>query len=416
MSGGANNDLFDVATMNESNLAHLQNKFAFIETANKKFENFQTISGQRGITVQFKLPTRFTSTNSLVASFQGVTDRYLTMNVQQEGSVSYDLDVTQLVYNIDEYENDYGKGAMLELGTKIEANVAQICERVPYRFYGDGRTPITSQVELATAIAFMENFGVAKGGYEGYLSNLTYPQIVNAAFNQQQIEANNRRAYSWEIGEFADCMWYKSNLLPTHTAGTEGQQASTLTVVSVVQNAEGGVTSIVFSGCNSASDADSVKEHDSFQFSDGVSGYENVRFRTFIGHEPSECPVQFRATADAASTGGSQVTVTIDPPLQATAGVNQNITTPIVAGMQCTVLPSHRCGLITCGKPIFLAMPKLPPQRPYDHAVTQDEDSGASIRMTTGAVFGQNQYGTIHDSLWDKAAPPEYLLKVALPL
>ena len=89
-------------------------------------------------------------------------------------------------------------------------------------------------------------------------------------------------------------------------------------------------------------------------FSDGVSGQPDLRFLTFIGHKLSQSPVQFAATADAASTGGSQVTVNITPPLQVNSGQDQNINNAIVAGMQVTVLPNHRCGLIYSGDPIVL--------------------------------------------------------------
>ena len=130
----------------------------------------------------------------------------------------------------------------------------------------------------------------------------------------------------------------------------------------------------------------------------------------------SQCPVQFRATADAASTAGSQVTVNIYPALQATAGKNQNINTPIVAGMQVTVLPDHRCGLIMAGNPLFLAMPKLPDEVPYPTSVQQDPDSGASIRQYYGSLFGQNQRGMVHDIIWGRTLVDEYALMVALPI
>jgi hypothetical protein len=221
---------------------------------------------------------------------------------------------------------------------------------------------------------------------------------------------------SWEIGAFSNCKWYQSNLLKTHEAGTEGNAGATLTVVSVVTNADGGVTQITFSGTTAASDANSIKAYDKFQFSDGVANQTDLRFRTFIGHVVSQCPVQFRATADAASTGGSQVTVDIYPALQATAGKNQNINTPIVAGMQVTVLPDHRCGLIMAGNPLFLAMPKLPEEVPYPTSVQQDPDSGASIRQYYGSLFGQNQRGMVHDIIWGRTLVDEYALMVALPI
>jgi hypothetical protein len=64
------------------------------------------------------------------------------------------------------------------------------------------------------------------------------------------------------------------------------------------------------------------------------------------------------AIAQAASTAGSQVTVSVYPPLQAAAGNTQNLNQPIVAGMEVMVLPSHRAGMITSGDPLFLRYAK----------------------------------------------------------
>ena len=410
------NILQQVITYNRSNLALLLNTFAFISTSNKKFQRFNDdIPKQLGDTVSFDLPPRFTTTNSLVVSFQSAVQRVQQLTVNQQASTAYEFTAQQFIFNVRDYMEVFGKSAIAEIGTKVESNVSQLAETNTFRFYGDGITPISTYLQLANALAFFRNFGAAKDNTKGYLSDITFPQIINSGLNQFTIDKNNREMMSWEIGKFSNCDWYQSNLLKTHQAGTEGNAGTVLTVVSTVTNADGGVIQITFSGTTSASDADSVKAYDKFQFNDGVSGKTNLRFLTFIGHQPSQCPVQFRATADAASTAGSQVTVDIYPALQATAGQNQNINTPIVPGMQVTVLPNHRCGLIMAGNPLFLAMPRLPEEVPYPTSVQQDPDSGASIRQYYGSLFGQNQRGMVHDVIWGSTLVDEYALMVALP-
>lgn len=411
------NILQQVITYNESNLALLLNSFAFISTSNMKFQRFNDdIPKNLGDTVSFDLPPRFTTTNSLVVSFQSAEQRVQQLTVNKQASTAYEFTAQQFIFNVRDYMNTFGKSAIAEIGTQVESDVSSLAETNTFRFYGDGVTPISTYLQLANALAFFRNFGAAKDNTMGYLSDLTFPQIINSGLNQFAPMRNDREAMSWEIGAFSNCKWYQSNLLKTHTAGTEGNAGATLTVVSVVTNVDGGVTQITFSGATAASDPDSIKAYDKFQFSDGVAGQTDLRFRTFIGHVVSQCPVQFRATADAASTGGSQVTVNIYPALQASAGKNQNINTPIVAGMQVTVLPDHRCGLIMAGNPLFLAMPKLPDEVPYPTSVQQDPDSGASIRQYYGSLFGQNQRGMVHDIIWGRTLVDEYALMVALPV
>ncbi len=411
------NILQQVITYNESNLALLLNSFAFISTANMKFQRFNDdIPKNLGDTVSFDLPPRFTTTNSLVVNFQSAVQRVQQLTVSQQASTAYEFTAQQFIFNVRDYMRVFGKSAIAELGTQVESDVASLAETNTFRFYGDGVTPISTYLQLANALAFFRNFGAAKDNTMGYLSDLTFPLIVNSGLNQFTPMRGDRESMSWEIGDFSNCKWYQSNLLKTHTAGTEGNAGSVLTVVSTVTNAEGGVIQITFSGTAAANDPNSILAYDKFQFSDGVAGQTDIRFLTFIGHKPSQSPVQFRATANAASTGGSQVTVNIYPALQAAAGQDQNITTPIVAGMQVTVLPDHRCGLIMAGNPLFLAMPKLPDEVPYPTSVQQDPDSGASIRQYYGSLFGQNQRGMVHDIIWGKTLVDEYSMMVALPI
>jgi hypothetical protein len=382
----ANNILQQVITYNESNLALLLNSYCFLSTSNKKFVGFNdSVPKNLGDTVSFDLPPRFTTTNSLVVTFQPAVQRVQNLTVNQQASTAYEFTAQQFIFNT-------------------------------FRFFGDGINPINSYLQLANALAFFRNFGAAQTDTKGYLSDLTFPLIVNSGLNQFTMDRGNREAMSWEIGDFSKCEWYQSNLLKTHISGTEGNAGSTLTVVSTTLDSSGAVIAITFSGTNAANDVNSIKIYDKFQFSDGVSGQPDMRFLTFIGHKPSQSPVQFRATASATSTAGSQVTVSLYPPLQANAGQDQNLNNPIVAGMQVTVLPSHRCGLIMAGNPLFLAMPKLPEEVPFPTANTMDPASGASLRTYYGSLFGQNQRGMVNDVIWGSTLVDEYSMMVALPL
>lgn len=416
MSASASNILQDVATYNKANLALLQNSFCFLSLANKKFKDFdRDYPANKGASVTFDTPPRFTTANSLTASFQGVEQNVQTLTVDQEISTSYEFTSEQFILNLEDYISTFGRSVVAEMGTKIEKNIGRLAETNTYRFFGDGVTNITSYLQLANALAFFRNFGAPDVDTRGILSDLTYPAIVNSGLNQFTPTKNEREMMSWEVGNFSRCDWHQSNLLTTHEAGSEGNAGTTLTVVSTTVNADGAVTAITFSGASAPSDPNSVKAYDKFLFSDGVAGQPNIRFLTYIGHEISQNPVQFAATSDAASTAGSQVTVTVNPPLQATAGRNQNISRAITPGMQATVLPTHRCGLIMAGNPLYLAMPRLPNTDPFPSSSITDPDSGASMRMYHGYVFGQNNYGNIHDAIWGSTLVDDYAMMVALP-
>ncbi len=412
------NILQTVQTYQMSGLAYLQNLACFISTANKKFKDFDRMTANLGDTVTFDLPPRFTTTNSLVATFQPADQRAQPLTVDQQISTSYAFTAQQFIFNVRDYMERFGKSAIAEIGTKIEANVALNCVTAPYRFFGDGVSPINSYGQLANALAFFRNYGAATMDTKGYLSDVAVPSIVNAGLNQFTLDRGNKAANSWEIGRFSNCEWYQSNLLPVHTAGNVGNAAgTTLTVVSFTTNAAGAVTAINFlvSGAPGV-DANSIKQYDKIQFSDGIAGQTNLRYLTFIGHEVSANPVQIRATANAASDGASHVNISIYPPLQALATNDQNINTPIAVGQVATVLPSHRAGVLTSGNPLFLGMPQLPDESPYATGNAYDPETGVSVRQYYGSRFGQNQRGMVHDAIWGSTLVPEYSMSLIFPL
>jgi hypothetical protein len=408
-----NNIVQQVQTYQLSNLAYLQNLNCFVATANTRFKNFEKMTANLGDTVTFDLPPRFTTAASLVASFQSADQRVENLTVDKAINVSYAFTAQQFIFNVEDYMAQFGKAAVMEMSAEIEADIATVCVEAPFRFYGDGIVQINSYGQLAAALAMYRNFGAAKDNTKFYLSDIAQSAIVNTGLNQFATDRNNKSANSWDVGDFDRAAFYVSNLLPVHTAGTIGEDGTTLTVVSVVKNSDDAVIQIVFSGAGT--DADAIKEFDKGQFVDGVSGQPNLRYRTFIGHKVSSNPVQFRVTADAASSGGN-VTVDVYPPLKASDGNTQNLNFAIAAGMQVTFLPSHRAGMITAGNPLFLGMPMLPEEVPFPTGNEVDPDTGVSLRMYYGSRFGQNQRGMIHDAIWGKKCVPEYAMSVIFPL
>lgn len=409
------NILQQVITYNESNLALFQNLCCFVSTSNTKFRDFDQ-PANLGDVLSFDKPPRFVAGNSLVWSLQPADQRVQTLTVNNAASVPYAFSDQQFIFNVEDYIRVFGRSAMAELATKVEADVASVAESGPYRFYGDGINPINSYLQLADALALFREIGLPTHNAKGYLSNVVVPPIINSGLAQFAVDRNNELAKSWEVADFDNTMWYRSNLLKTHISGTEGQQGSTLTVVSTTLDAFGAVIAITFSGTHAASDPNSIVQYDSFQFQDGVSGFQNIRSLTWTGYIPCNAPVQFQATANAASTSGSDVTVSIFPPLQVQQTNTQNITLPIVAGMQVKVLPSHQCGLITAGDPLFIAMPRLPDQSPYATSSMVDPDTGVGMRTTYGAQLGQGTITMGHDVIWGKTIIPEYCIKLVFPL
>lgn len=425
------NILQQVTTYQESGLAFLQNLNCFIANANTKFKDFDKLEANLGAQVNFDLPPRFTTANSLVATFQPAAQRVQTLVASQSANTSFAFSAEQFIFNAREYMDKFGKSAVAELSTKVESDIAKnanssvrnaltgalVTDSGPYRFYGNGTTAINSYTQLAGMLALYKNYGAVSTGIKVFLPDTVVPSIVGTGLNQFAPSRNDEIAMSWEIGEFGTppVRYYQSNLLPIHYAGTVGNNAQTLTVVSTNDPTGQNITQITFSGA-SINDLNAIKSGDLLQFKEGVSNRPNMRYLTFIGHQPSANPVQVRAVADASSDVSGNVTVTFTPALVSAAGANQNLNNPIQAGMQVTALPDHKCGLVIGGNSLFLAMPRLPEEIPFPTANKSDPETGVSMRMYYGSLFGQNQQGFIHDCLWGSTLVPEYAMRIAFPL
>ncbi len=438
----ANNILQQVQTYQRAELGLLQNLCCFVSTANTKFKDFDKIEANLGSTVTFDLPPRAVTTNGLVASWQAAVQRVQALACDQAANSSFTVTAQQRIFNLekgaDEYINVFGKSFMTELANEIESNLAKNAdssvpvmtvnadgqsvptgalhtESGPYRFYGDGVTQLTSYNQLAQMIMLFKNYGSVSHGIKVYLPDTVIPAIIGTGLNQFAPERNNEDAMSWEVGSFGTPQvdYYQSNLLPQHNAGTLGDAGTVLTLVSTNDPTGQNVTQLTFSGAGT--DSAAVKSGDLLYFLDGVSGQPDLRYLTFIGHKPSANHVQVRATADAASTGGN-VTISIEPALNWAGGATQNLNHALAAGMQAKILPTHKCGLIVGGDAFYIAMPKLPDQDPFPTANEYDPETGVSIRLTYGSIFGQNQKGLIHDATWGSVVVPEYSMRIIIPM
>src|SRR6478736_1955971 len=430
-----NNILQQVQTYQRSSLGLLLNLCAHISTANTKFKDFDKIQANLGSTVTFDLPPRFTTTAGLVAAFEPAVQRVLQLVCDQANNTSFAVTSQQRIFNLEKGEEDYmrvfGKSAIAELANLVEANIAlnwdsgvtsqldgtQNTFSGPYRFFGDGSTAISSYQQLAQAVMLFKNYGAVAEGMKIYLPDTVIPAIVGNGLNQFVPNRNDDIAMSWEVGDFGTPLvkYYQSNLMPIHVSGNTGVNAQTLTVISTNDPTGQNVTQITLSGAT-ASDASAVFAGDVFAFKDGVSGQPNMRYLTFIGHNPSANPVQVRATANAAANASGNVTISITPALNWAGGANQNLNNPIAAGMQLLTYPSHRCGGILGGEALFMALPQLPEQSPYDTANEYDPETGASLRLTYGSLFGQNQTGMIYDETHGSVIVPEYSMRFLVPL
>lgn len=415
MSSVVQNLFVTVATFQPYACRYLNNAYPMIHDSNKEFNNMNNLPAQLGQTVQFEKQFLVKSQRSLVAEWEPTVQRFITLTVDKPAMVPLQYTAEQLMFYDAEgfMKKRGGIASMMAMGAQIEGDLAQLAIDQTFRFYGNGRDQITHVQQLSEALRKMRNYGNAMDVAKGYIPDFAIDNFVGDSLNQFANDRNNRMASSWDLGNWSMCDWRSSNMLQEHIAGSEGQANSTLTVVSVHETA-GAITSITFSGTASSNDPLSVKKGDKFRFKD-IANYPILRYLVLGTAQTSYNPVEFTAAADAAAVGG-EVTVTVNNPLKASSGVDQNINTSIVAGMQAEVADSHVCALITQGDPLFLAMPRLPDQTPFPSASSYDDKTGISVRFSHGATFAQNIYGYTFDAIYGEQLNPDNAIAVLFPL
>lgn len=428
------NILQQVQTYQKAELAWMLNSFFGIATSNKKFKDFNKLKANLGDTVTFDLAPRSSTGKGLVVSTQQSVQRLQSLSCSQAAYSASAFTDQQFIFNVEDYMDRFGKSRSQELGTQVEIDIlknfnssvtiddpqnpnfglANDVASGPYRYYDANGTNIDSFEKLAQGLANFRDYGASPVDTCGVIPLIAEPGIVGTGLQKFALDRNNDIAESWMIGDFGQCDWYRSNLLPIQFAGTVGKAGVTLTLVTSNDPTGNNITSLTFSGAP-ANDPNAFKNGDLFQFID-VSGLPNIRYRTFQGHAPSSQRVQCRVVGDTASNSSGNVTVNIYPALQSTSGINQNLSVGLQPGMKVTSLADHRCGLIWSGHPLYLAMPELPDEDPYKTVTTMDPESGCSIRHYWGSQFGQNTRSYVWDVIWGSTLVAENCMRLIFPV
>lgn len=412
------NVLVAVETFNPAMIASLSNMNPWIGEANKYFDDFPKKEPKNlGDTINLRLPTRMSAQAGLVVTNNvPVIQRPLPLTINQSANVSYGFTNQERVFNLsqEDFMQEFGTAAAEELGDQIGAYVSTMAILKTYRFYGDGVTPFTSYQQYAQMLANFRNFGAPPGEIKCFIDDLSNPAVVGSGLNQFVPRRNEEIANSWSIGNFNGADFFTTNILAIQYAGVIGNEGIILTITDISDDG----TQLTLSGAPH-SESQAVKSGDLFTLD--YNGAAGLKYLTFRGHLVSGQKVQVRATADAASDGSGNITISIDPPLiyDATGlDPNRNINLDIAttSGILVKGVPSHRAGLVNAGNTLFLGMPRLEEEIPYPTAVEFDPDSKCSLRTYYGSKFQQNFKGITHDCIYDATSQGEYNMRVIYTL
>lgn len=439
-NASANSLLQSVQTYQMAQSAIIDNTFVWINKANKQFKDFQNFTGQLGDTVTYDLQPRFNVSAGLVANFQSLDQRFQSITCGSALNCSYTYTSQQFIFQINNYLEKFARSSAITIGSQTEADLLRLIDGTmvyndpqqtgpnfgqtvtnsgPYRFFGDGETDITSYEQLSKALYEYQEIGYDHMGVMGLLPMNKISKIVGTGQQLFTPDRGNETAKSWMVGEFQDCNWYKSNLLPTHIAGRIGANstpANRIITVTAVNFIDGqGTTQITYTEPTGSTYADAFHVGDLMEVVDGTAGYTDVRALTFVGNQLTSLKAQAFVTSTSSCTAGAgtvNIRTFTGNGFNATPGKNQNINTPIVPGMKIKIIPTHKVGVIWSEDALRIAMPRLDEEVPYPTSNKTDPESGLSIRSYYGSIFGQNQKGIITDNVYGGTLLPEKSMRL----
>jgi hypothetical protein len=420
------NTLQAVKTYNQDfTLPTLEAALTLTKLTNKKFNNWKTITKQRGQTVEYRKPTLFNVTNSL--SFDPVNDgsfaeRFAYLTVDQERLTNYAITDEQLAtYPLEELANDMGDESMIAMAGNIDSYVAQKACSGGYRWVGDREAKagtMGSFAALRQAVVAARNFGGSQT-LHCVIPDTSIPSIFSSGAQEYIPDRNNDLDKSWrlpQVGGMANTQFYQSQLLPTHTSGTAAGKEVAITNVTESTYTENGETlsasEIVLSGLTSGETivADDLGD---------ISGATPIRFLRQQDKTPTAINPQFKVITGGTADGSGNLTIKVAPALIFDAtnkNPERNLSRAIVpATDKLYIVKSHKRGVIFYQPAFQMACPKLPSKSPYASDVAQTE-SGIALRSYHGSVFGEPITQMVHDVLFGVSMDRDYAATLIFPL
>ena len=406
-----------VQTFQASGLDYLQNINCLINTANTKFQNFESFNGQLGSTVGYSTPPQTRAVDSLVISdtdWQGIDQTVHQLTVDKEIAVPVKFSDQDYLFQAEHFIDDFHMASTAELSARMErriweTTVASNTYKSYFNITNNLVTPLTSYKEIAQLVSDFKSQGAPQGNYKIYLPNNVVPELVQESLNNFTLKRNEASANSWELGSWQGVDFYESNCIPQHDSGTIGNDGETMTIVSI--SADG--KTITANGVTATTAT--LSQNDIVYFLD-VEGQPNVRPLSFYGHFAVDDQVTRRVTTAAVADGTGQIVFSIDPPLDSGNTATANINVDINAGMQLKAVPSHTTALLTSSNALFVAMPRLPDMSPFASHSQYDKDTGVSYRVSYGSFLGQGFQGFVVDGIYGASMAPDYVKRICLPV
>lgn len=383
--------------MAKETLRHFENACVLTKYANKTYlKDFTEETFRPGNTINIPKPARFSVTSGAVASFPDITEEQLSLTVSQQ-NVSFaplSIEMTNSVYR-DEWSERYIKPMAIALANKVDADgFAAILTGVG-NWTGTAGTVPSSISTYLTGKAIQNELACPQDNERSaVVSPAAEAAILDALKGLFHSGSDIEKQYKeGMMGMAFGLKWSMDQNVGTHTTGQQGGTP-------LVNGASQTGTSLITNGWT-ASAANRLKAGDVFTIA-GVFAVNPVT-KNSTGRLQG-----FTATADAASDGSGNSTLSIFPAIVVSgttqnvsgspaSGAAINLTTPSVVQSDNVVFHKDALTIACIPMATYGGLDKS--------AVEYDPDTGIAVRITQGMDVTNDKLLCRADVLYGWAVP-----------
>lgn len=369
-------------------------------------KDFAKKGAKIGTSEKIRKPNRFTVTDGATYSAQDVTEDYFTLSVDTQKHVGFEFLSSDLTMSIDDFSKRYLSPASLALVNKVDIDGNALAAKSIANAVG---TAATTPSALLTYLEGMQKIQESAGPMDDKFAYLINPaastKIVDALkglfADQTEISKQYKRGL---MGFAAGGKWVNSQNLYSHTSGQRGGtplvNGTTVT----------GASTLVTDGWT-ASAANRVKAGDVFSIA-------NVYKVNPITKQSTGILQQFVVTADAASDGSGNATISISPSIYSTGSLQNVDALPAdnaalsftLGGASIGTSAVTASNLLVHEDAMALAFVSLDkPEGVHFSAVETDPETGISIRIVRDYDFSSDKFRCRLDVAYGwAAARPEW--------
>ena len=380
------NQIITTDLVSNTALAMFANNAPFVMTGSRIYQDDFVSSGYKiGDTLQVRRQNHFIVGDGSVATPQSIIETVESIVVAHQYHALIAYTIQDLTLRIEDFSRIFIAPAIQEVITQMEKDIGSSAEQELNFFTGTAGVPINSftTVDLAGAKLLEQGVNIASDAYLA-MTVRDGSSLKGALLNNFTPVFNEDIVRSSAIGHLSYFDMFQSQNIKRHIAGAGPRLTPGDTLL--VNGAVASGNTIVLSGATGG-------VTDYFVVGDVISiaGVESVNP---VGRASTGQNMQFVITANASSSGGGAVTISVSPSIISdTANPNRNVSNAVPNNAAVTMVGSHNVNVAYPSRGLDIVCPPLYKlQVPYA-SVAVDPETGLSLAVTqTGDILGYQNY------------------------